>query len=121
MLPLATIVVMLHVSNRDIIMQNFLIYEKKHVSFSNMSWFETFLQSNLILGMAKLFTSGFQDGEFSWTINSCGHFFSKWANSSGYFLRVNSGGHFWLILVDKNVHEHSSSWVNFCGHILGEF
>ena len=48
-------------------------------------------------------------------------FFSKWANSSGYFLRVNSGGDFWLILVDKNIHERSSSWVNFCGHILGEF
>ena len=34
------------------------------------------------------------DGEFSWTVNSCGHFFSKWVNSSGHFLRVNSRGHF---------------------------
>ena len=35
------------------------------------------------------------DGDFSWTVNSRGHFFSKWANSSGHFLRVNSRGHFW--------------------------
>ena len=30
-----------------------------------------------------------RDGDFSWTL------FSKWVNSSGHFLRVNSRGHFW--------------------------
>ena len=51
----------------------------------------------------------------------CGHFFSKWANSSGHFLRVNSCQHVWWILVDKNVHENSYFGMNFRRHILGEF
>ena len=41
-----------------------------------------------------------RDGDISWTMNSRGHSFSKWANSSGHFLRVNSLGHFWWILMD---------------------
>ena len=59
------------------------------------------------------------DGDFLGTVNSRGHFFSKWANSSGYFLRVNSRGHclstriplLWWIFVDI-------FWVNFSGHFL---
>ena len=33
------------------------------------------------------------DGEFSCTVNSLGHFFSKWAHSSGHFQRVNFREH----------------------------
>ena len=51
------------------------------------------------------------DGDFSWTVNSRGHFFSKWANSSGHFLRVNSRGYFWWILMDIFGHENSAFWV----------
>ena len=51
------------------------------------------------------------DEELSWTVNSHGDFFSKWANSSGHFQRMNSRV--------EIVHENSSSWVNFHVHIFG--
>ena len=40
------------------------------------------------------------DSEFLWTVNSNGHFFSKWANSSGHFQSMNFRGNFSRILVD---------------------
>ena len=58
---------------------------------------------------------------FLWTMTSRGHFFSKWANSSGHFLStrilrlgwifvdifwVNSSGQF-LMVITKSVHENS--------------
>ena len=53
--------------------------------------------ANRLLQTEKLFFSYlWQDGDFSWTMTSRGHFFSKWVNSSGHFQRVNSCGHFWL-------------------------
>ena len=33
--------------------------------------------------------------DFSWTMTSRGHCFSKWENSGGHFLRMNCCGHFW--------------------------
>ena len=33
-------------------------------------------------------------------MNSCGHFFSKWANSSGHFWRVNFRGHFLIMITN---------------------
>ena len=35
----------------------------------------------------------FWDGDFSRTVTSHGHLFSKWASSSGHFQRVNSREH----------------------------
>ena len=43
-------------------------------------------------------------------MTSRGHFFSKWANSSGHFLRLNSCGH----LVTFRGH----FGVNYSGHFL---
>ena len=34
---------------------------------------------------------------------------------------VDTFGEFWWTKMDINVHENSSPWVNFRGHILGEF
>ena len=39
-------------------------------------------------------------------------------SSSGHFRRVNSIGHFCWILMDKNVHENSSFWVNSSGQFF---
>ena len=35
-----------------------------------------------------------RNGDFSWTVTPQGHFFSKWANFSGHFKRVNTFGEF---------------------------
>ena len=50
-----------------------------------------------------------RDGDFSWIVNSRGHSFSKWTNSEGE------------LSLTLFVHLNSSCWVNFRGHILGEF
>ena len=42
----------------------------------------------------------FRDGDFLSTMNSRGHFFSKWANSGGHFLRVNSHGQFLVVITN---------------------
>ena len=49
-----------------------------------------------------------RDGEFSWTVNSRGHFFSKWANSSGHFQRIPLLRWFFVDIF----------WVNSSGHFL---
>ena len=50
---------------------------------------------------------------------SRGPFFSKWSNSSGQGkILVGTFGEFsWTLFV----HQNSSFWVNFHGHIFGEF
>ena len=62
-----------------------------------------------------------RNGDFYWAVNSHEHFFSKRANSSGHFSRLNSKVHVWWILADNFVYQNSSFLVNFRGHILGEF
>ena len=34
------------------------------------------------------------DGTVQWKVNSSGHLFSKWVNSSGHFQNLSSSGHF---------------------------
>ena len=75
--------------------------------------------------------------ENSWTVNSSGHFFSKWANSNGHFQRINFRGNFSqissviktklsnIVHLDEFsrtffVHENSSVCVNFREHFVGE-
>jgi hypothetical protein len=35
------------------------------------------------------------DGDISWTMTSCGHYFSKGATSRGHSQRMTFRGHFW--------------------------
>ena len=62
-----------------------------------------------LLANVNIKASFVTDGDFLWTMTSRGHFFTKWANSSGRFLRVNSHVHFLCFLVDI-------FWVNSSGH-----
>ena len=52
--------------------------------------------------LAQLHT---RDGDISWTVTSCGHYFSKWATFRGHSQRVTSRGHYF------------SKWVTFRGHL----
>ena len=56
-------------------------------------------------------------GDFSWAVNSSGHFFSKWANSSGHFQKMNFCGHFSRILIAHIkfvLYNRNSKWVCRC-------
>ena len=55
---------------------------------------------NTTFHCVPIFNVLLQDGDILLTMNYSGHFFSKLVNSSGHFLRVNSLGQFWWILMN---------------------